>query len=419
MLKFHRALYHASRERQPTQHVEFAAGALRCRACWAGAEGRAADGGRGHPRRAAARDAPPDQHDPIGASRSPRNRRSGADQLRHRRHADADGLAAERTGSRFAAHATRERTTLTADACARIRAASRARRAVGCVRCVPRKRAEDSTATPSCSIWVRSRMRAPARRRGAGAARQGAGDDAGLQRCSTEILSLRGRLWKDRFDRSDGAAGAAELAARARDEYLAAYALRHDPSPASTRRRCRCCWASALRRAIWRGRSLPSSRRSLRHGAAGITRQRARRSSCSRSSIGRRKHYATAYAQAPDGAGSVASMRRQVSLLARAVPEAREILKVLPAPEVLAFAGHMIDAPDRAEPRFPAALEPAVAAALRERARAAARADPLHVGRVRRRPDLHRGSAGRRRRNKHRASVRPTGFRAHQRGAGR
>ncbi len=58
-------------------------------------------------------------------------------------------------------------------------------------------------------------------------------------------------------------------------------------------------------------------------------------------------------------------MRRQVSLLARVIPEAVEVLAVLPATDVIAFAGHMIDAPGRSVPRFPAALESAVRTALR------------------------------------------------------
>jgi class 3 adenylate cyclase len=58
-------------------------------------------------------------------------------------------------------------------------------------------------------------------------------------------------------------------------------------------------------------------------------------------------------------------MRRQVALLARTLPAAREMLGVLPVPDVVAFAGHMIDAPDRVAPRFSAALVPAVEAAVR------------------------------------------------------
>jgi class 3 adenylate cyclase len=60
-------------------------------------------------------------------------------------------------------------------------------------------------------------------------------------------------------------------------------------------------------------------------------------------------------------------MRRQVGLLARVIPEAADVLQLLPAPDVVAFAGHMIDQSDRPVPRFPAALVPAVQAALRDR----------------------------------------------------
>jgi class 3 adenylate cyclase len=80
-----------------------------------------------------------------------------------------------------------------------------------------------------------------------------------------------------------------------------------------------------------------------------------------------RESYAAAHALAGQDAGTIATMRRQVNLLADVVPRAREVLDVLPAADVLAFVGHMIDAPDRSTPRFPAALAPAVAAAIRER----------------------------------------------------
>src|SRR5215470_13498796 len=43
-----------------------------------------------------------------------------------------------------------------------------------------------------------------------------------------EIRSLRGRLWKDAYHRAPEGGGAAALLRRARDEYLAAYALDHD-----------------------------------------------------------------------------------------------------------------------------------------------------------------------------------------------
>ncbi len=182
----------------------------------------------------------------------------------------------------------------------------------------------------------------------------------------TEILSLRGRLWKDRFAWSNGNAGTAEFAERARGEYLAAYALQHDPFPginAATLSMLlgeRAAARDLAREVLSRLAAKAVPWNSWDHATAGeaeLLLERADRAT---------EHYATAYAQAPGGAGSVASMRRQLNLLARAIPEARDMLKLLPAADVLAFAGHMIDAPDRSAPRFPAALEPAVAAALRE-----------------------------------------------------
>ncbi len=182
-----------------------------------------------------------------------------------------------------------------------------------------------------------------------------------------EILSLRGRLWKDRVH----AAGVHTLegraaAVRARDEYRAAYAqslraypginvatlsmllgdcadaqaqardvvglLAAQPSPLS-------CWDHATR-----GEAL------LLLGEADAAAQ----------------SYAAAHALAPGDAGVVATMRRQVGLLSDVVPDAARVLPAMPATDVLAFVGHMIDAPG-AKPRFPAALEPFVAEALRGR----------------------------------------------------
>ena len=76
------------------------------------------------------------------------------------------------------------------------------------------------------------------------------------------------------------------------------------------------------------------------------------------------RSYAMACTLAGDNAGMIATMRRQLRLLARAIPEARDLLPLLHAPDVIAFAGHMIDAPDRATPRFPAALESSLRAAI-------------------------------------------------------
>ena len=183
----------------------------------------------------------------------------------------------------------------------------------------------------------------------------------------TEILSLRGRLWKDRLHRVQDALASRESASRARDEYLAAYALRHDPYPG----------INAATLALMLGESA-AAQRLAREIIARLTRRTAPLTCWDQATLGEaelllgnreraRERYAAAHSGAPADTGSIASMRRQVRLLARVVPGAAEILEVLPAPTVMAFAGHMIDAPDRTSPRFPSALEPALVAAIRDR----------------------------------------------------
>src|SRR5258706_339722 len=48
---------------------------------------------------------------------------------------------------------------------------------------------------------------------------------------SADILSLRGRLWKDAYGRAPERAAATAVGQRARDEYLAAFTLARDPYP--------------------------------------------------------------------------------------------------------------------------------------------------------------------------------------------
>jgi class 3 adenylate cyclase len=74
--------------------------------------------------------------------------------------------------------------------------------------------------------------------------------------------------------------------------------------------------------------------------------------------------YGRAAALAGRRHGDIASMRRQVKLLAPAIDGAEAMLAALPVPRVAVFTGHMIDAPGRAQARFPAHLESAVAAAI-------------------------------------------------------
>jgi hypothetical protein len=189
-------------------------------------------------------------------------------------------------------------------------------------------------------------------------------DDAGLL---SDILSLRGRLWKDRLHRTRDSKASRDWAMRARDEYLAAYAFRRDPYPGIN--------AATLSLILGEPKAAQALAREI---IAGLSARAASLTCWDRATLGEarlllgetdiaRDAYAAAYASAPEDAGSIASMRRQVRLIARVIPDAADLLPVLPAPVVTAFAGHMVDAPYRSAPRFPAALEPAVAAAIRDR----------------------------------------------------
>src|SRR6266511_3533502 len=184
---------------------------------------------------------------------------------------------------------------------------------------------------------------------------------------SANILSLRGRLWKDAFTHAPEQAAATAIAKRAQDEYLAAYAVARDPYPGIN--------AATLSMLL----GDRDAAQALASEVAGRLAAQSQSATCwDHATAGEaalllgafdraRESYAAACALAAHDAGTIATMRRQVKLLSRAIPRASEALEVLPAADVLAFAGHMIDAPDRSTPRFPAALAPAVAAAIRER----------------------------------------------------
>jgi Tetratricopeptide Repeats-Sensor/Adenylate and Guanylate cyclase catalytic domain len=182
-----------------------------------------------------------------------------------------------------------------------------------------------------------------------------------------DILSLRGRLWKDAFARASEPAAAAALAKRARDEYLAAYVQAQDPYPGINAATLSMLLGEAdaarqLATAIAARLPAPTgSTTGWDHATAGET-------ALLLGAFDRaRERYAAARALTAHDAGAIATMRRQVILLARVIPRAAEVLEVLPAADVLAFAGHLIDTPERAAPRFPTALAPAVSAAISAR----------------------------------------------------
>jgi tetratricopeptide (TPR) repeat protein len=183
-----------------------------------------------------------------------------------------------------------------------------------------------------------------------------------------EILSLRGRLWKDRvhaatLDTREGRAAAA----RARDEYRGAYALSQRAYPG----------VNAATLSMLLG-DRAGAQLLAREVIAQIGAQVAPLSCWDHATRGEaelllgrfasaKRSYAAAMALAPGDAGVVATMRRQVALLATAIARARDVLPAIPAADVLAFVGHMIDVPGAREPRFPPGLEPVVSAAIRAR----------------------------------------------------
>ena len=180
-----------------------------------------------------------------------------------------------------------------------------------------------------------------------------------------DLLSLRGRLWKDAVHRAGDRHDAVQWATRARDCYVEAYAIAHDSYPGINA--ATLSWLLDDRHAAVR----------LASDVVNRIAPRAPEADCwAMATLGEaqlllgepeagRRSYEAAYRLAAGNAGTIATMRRQLKLLAGSMPEAKGVLSSLKAPDVLAFAGHMIDAPDRPVPRFPIGLAPAVHSALR------------------------------------------------------
>jgi hypothetical protein len=182
---------------------------------------------------------------------------------------------------------------------------------------------------------------------------------------AADIASLRGRLLKDAFHRAPERAGALQTLARARQQYLMAYAVASDPHPG----------INAATLALLLGDRNAAT--TLAHEVKDCAGKHSPASIWDLATVAEAelllgdldaaaRSYSAACALAADNAGIVATMRRQVNLLARVVPDARGLLPLLRVPDVVAFAGHMIDSKTRAVPRFPPALVPAVRAALDE-----------------------------------------------------
>jgi tetratricopeptide (TPR) repeat protein len=69
------------------------------------------------------------------------------------------------------------------------------------------------------------------------------------------------------------------------------------------------------------------------------------------------EYYIRARQTAGNDWGKVISVYNQLWLLNHYVPVPKEVLRIFAPPEVVAFAGHMVDSPHRQTPRFPAIIE--------------------------------------------------------------
>ncbi|HET7730559.1 MAG TPA: tetratricopeptide repeat-containing protein [Usitatibacter sp.] len=176
-----------------------------------------------------------------------------------------------------------------------------------------------------------------------------------------DALALHGRLLKDRA--AEAGTNLASLAAEAGALYEEALRLAPSAFFAVNAATLRCLAGE-------RDRGEALAREALRLAAAGADHDHWRAATQGECFVllgdadAARRRYREAHARAAHRRGDVASMRRQLRLLARAIPNAADMLAELPVPKVVAFTGHMLDAARRAPSRFPPAAEPAVAAAL-------------------------------------------------------
>jgi len=186
-------------------------------------------------------------------------------------------------------------------------------------------------------------------------------DDADAGELRSDALALAGRIAKDRWARLPAGPQRDAAGSQAIDCYERAWERTRDPFPginAATMLRLtgQVPAASELARAAraaaetsetmaahWREATLGEAALLLGEGEVAAS------------------HYRAAVAAARHEVGHIASMRRQVRLLSTSVHIDAAVYAALEVPRVVVFTGHMLDAPGRSSPRFPAALESAVA----------------------------------------------------------
>jgi class 3 adenylate cyclase len=185
-------------------------------------------------------------------------------------------------------------------------------------------------------------------------------------RLRSDSLSLAGRIAKDRWARLPLGQARTAAGAEARSRYREAFELTRDPFPGIN-----AATMSALTDREADGRGLAAEVLRLCDGPGDpaaedywLAATRAEACIILEDKAAAREWYAKAAAGAAPRFGEVASMRRQLKLLAGRYAWANEMLDVLKMPRVAVFAGHMIDRPGRVRPRFPPHVEARVAAAL-------------------------------------------------------
>lgn len=176
-----------------------------------------------------------------------------------------------------------------------------------------------------------------------------------------EVLALAGRIAKDRWARLPEGSDRRAAGRQALACYDAAWQASGDPFPGIN--------AASLQALLGDPAAARRQATAVRRIAASRVEDRWQQATLGEAALllGEPEvavaHYARARQLAAAAYGEIASMRRQLRLLA-AVVAVEPLLAVLELPALVVFTGHMIDRPGRSPARFPAHLEAAVAAAI-------------------------------------------------------
>ncbi|MFT5175759.1 MAG: class 3 adenylate cyclase [Gammaproteobacteria bacterium] len=178
---------------------------------------------------------------------------------------------------------------------------------------------------------------------------------------SVDVLSLAGRLAKDRWSRLDDRQLQRSAANKSADFYSRAFALSGDYFPAIN-----AASMNMIAGNSGTARTLAENVLSICRASADVDNDHWLSASMAEACLllDDQNEAVTCYAKAVLGAahshGDIASMRRQVLFLSRVMQVDPRVLQALRVPRVVAFSGHMIDAASRPKARFPAAIERSV-----------------------------------------------------------